>query len=260
MSTMPPPPMPPAPARAPSAWPTVIGIIGIVFGSLAAIGGCFGAGMTLLLEPLLTSLQGAMPEDQQVTGTEGLLQYTPWLVGASLAGSAVAIVLLVGGVMLTRRRSAAVKVLVTWAVLKMLYALPYNWISYKVNVANLEQMQNDPNMSGVAVGGSSRRSARSASSSACSGRGPCRCSCSSGSCGARYARRSRAGTSLAARGDRRRRWTSGPSLRRLGPWTSSTSSRGAGCSTRRPPRTRSGSASGRPARSRTAVSIRPPTA
>ncbi|NNM26690.1 MAG: hypothetical protein HKO59_12030, partial [Phycisphaerales bacterium] len=75
MTTMP-PPTPDAlasPPATPSAWPTVIGIIAIIFGVLGMLGGCFGGVSVLMLDQFAE----LMPE-QQSTGFEGMLAWKPW--------------------------------------------------------------------------------------------------------------------------------------------------------------------------------------
>jgi hypothetical protein len=144
MSTMPPTVGTGLPPKQ-STWPTVIGIIAIVFGSLAALQGCFGAVMSAIMRPLARKIEGSMPEGQ-ATGMEAIVQFAPWLVAGSIVAVCLAVILLVGGVMVTRRRPGAVKVCLTWATLKMLYAVPYSLLQYHINKVQFEALQNDPNM------------------------------------------------------------------------------------------------------------------
>ncbi len=147
---MPPPtPMtPPTDAGAippkPSSWPTVIGIIAIIFGSLATLQGCMGLGWPLVAG-LFTS---AMPEDQaeMMSITEPLM---PLMIISGGLTMVIAIVLLIGGIGLTKRSPGSPKVCRIWAGSKMLLVVYASIVGYLVQQAQMEAMQRmleeDPN-------------------------------------------------------------------------------------------------------------------
>ncbi|MCH8211846.1 MAG: hypothetical protein IIB99_10820, partial [Planctomycetes bacterium] len=104
---MPPPtPMtPPTDAGAippkPSSWPMVIGVIATILGSLAVLGGCFGLVSSLFLDQFMSLVpQGEAGE--MASALDGL---KPALIISGALTMVLAIVLLIGGIGLLRRRS-----------------------------------------------------------------------------------------------------------------------------------------------------------
>lgn len=92
-------------------WPTVLGVISIVYGILALIGNGCGAA-----SPLSTPffLQMAGMDAEKITMSPVLL----WVqVGSGVVGMAVAIVLLAGSVSLLRRSTRSLAILKTWVAL-----------------------------------------------------------------------------------------------------------------------------------------------
>ena len=150
-----PPPTPMTPPTdfhpKPSSWPMVIGVIAIVFGSLAALGGCMGLGWPLVAG-LFTSV---MPEEQaeMMDATTALM---PLMMVSSGLGMPVAIVLLIGGIGLTKRKAGSPKTCKIWAGLKMLLVVYSSIVAYLVQQAQMEAMQRmleeDPNASAAMPG------------------------------------------------------------------------------------------------------------
>lgn len=120
-----------------SSWPTVIGTIAIIFGSLGSLQGVLGA-----LSPLTTAFfTPFMPKGQ----AEILQQSTVWTVASSIAGLVIAVLLLVGGIRIMGRQRRAVFLLRGWAVAKILFTLVATVVGYQAAQLQLEAMQNDPN-------------------------------------------------------------------------------------------------------------------
>lgn len=92
-------------------WPTVIGVISLVYGILAIIGnGCAGA--SPFATPFFLQMSGMDAEKLTMSPTLVWVQ-----VGSGAIGMAIAIVLLVGGVGLLRRSTRSLGILKTWVAL-----------------------------------------------------------------------------------------------------------------------------------------------
>ncbi|MCP3903345.1 MAG: hypothetical protein GY715_06890 [Planctomycetes bacterium] len=135
-------------APKPPAWPMVLGIIAIVFGSLGAFGGCMSAVMTLFAEKL-----GELMPPGQEAAFAALEKYHDLLMTTYAIAFVLAIVLLIGGIGLVRRRSWAIPVCITWAVLKIGYAMFGAYVNYLNSEAQFqatqEQLQSDPNIPNI---------------------------------------------------------------------------------------------------------------
>ena len=130
-----------------SSWPTAIGIIAIVAGAFGTLGGIWGT-----IAPFLMSSMGewfgtmAPGQPNTFAMLEGVKYY---MAGISFMGMVLAILLLVGGVMLIRRRSAAAKPLVYWAIFKILYSIVACAINWFVQQEQFAQMQQNMPQQGM---------------------------------------------------------------------------------------------------------------
>ncbi len=135
----------------PSSWPMVLGIIAIILGLLATLQGCMGLGWPALAA-LFTS---ALPEEQarMMDATKSLAPQMMILAGLTMA---IAIVLLIGGIGLTKRSPRSPKTCRIWAGLKMLLVIYSSIVGYLVQQAQMEAMQRmleeDPNTAGMMPG------------------------------------------------------------------------------------------------------------
>ncbi len=129
----------------PSTWPTAIGVIAIVLGGLGALGGCVGA-----FSPLFMGMIQSIVPEGQVTGLEGMLDWAVWLVAVSIVSMLIAVLLLVAGIGITKRRAWGPKVALVWAGLKMIFVIVHSVAGYLIQIAQFEAMQeamaNDQNM------------------------------------------------------------------------------------------------------------------
>jgi hypothetical protein len=98
-----------------SGWPGVIGTIAIVIGALGIIGGLWG-----LLGPLMTSKMAQFVPPEQRTGLDVAQRWQAWTYVLSTFATLLAVLLLVAGIRLVRRRASAPGTCRAWAVLKML--------------------------------------------------------------------------------------------------------------------------------------------
>ncbi len=142
---MPPPSDPAEVPPSPSTWPTAIGVIAIVLGGVGALGGCVGA-----FSPFFMSMMQSIAPEGQVTGLEGMMDWVVWIVAVSIAAMLIAVLLLVAGIGITKRRAWGPKVALVWAGLKMIFVVVNSVIGYLVQIAQFEAMQeaiaNDQNM------------------------------------------------------------------------------------------------------------------
>ena len=129
----------------PSTWPTAIGVIAIVLGGVGALGGCLGAFL-----PLFFDLIRRIVPEGQVTGLEGMMDWVVWIVAVSIAAMLIAVLLLVAGIGITKRRAWGPKVALVWAGLKMIFVIVHSVAGYLIQIAQFEAMQeamaNDQNM------------------------------------------------------------------------------------------------------------------
>jgi hypothetical protein len=133
------PPIVPGSAREaarPKVWPTVIGVIAIVFGVLGALGGCGG----LVILPLVGWMSAQFPPEA-AGSFAGMLEWRGALLVMYAAMLALGVLLAVGGVRLSRRRPGGVKIIRWWAWLKILFALGSAPITILMQVEQFETME-----------------------------------------------------------------------------------------------------------------------
>lgn len=130
-----------------SSWPTVIGTIAIVFGSLAAVGSLCHA-----LTPLVTQkIASLVPEETAKAIQAGQMQLL-WTILGSLVAIGLGALLLVAGIGLVKHRRWGVKTTTVWAVLKIIYALAVTGMMPAAQKQALEAMQQDPNFPNLPAG------------------------------------------------------------------------------------------------------------
>ena len=132
----------------PSSWPMVIGVIAIIFGSLATLGGCFGLVSSLFLDQFMS----LVPQGEAEEMTSALDGLKPALIISGALTMVLAIVLLIGGIGLLRRRAWGRSTCLTWAVLKIVLVVGGSVLSYIVQQAQFQAMAEDPNMAGSMPG------------------------------------------------------------------------------------------------------------
>ncbi len=113
-----PPPLPYAPSPPQRKWPTVIGTISIVFAVGAFLQSAASPLGTFLVETQMKEFGDGEGNPAKVD--EYLQVYRSFVWQSAITMGFVALVLLVGGILLIRRRRLASPLLQTWAVLKIL--------------------------------------------------------------------------------------------------------------------------------------------
>jgi hypothetical protein len=129
-----PPVMPRPLASPPTAWPTVLGVIAIVFGAGGLLMSAWGAIAPLVIKSWPSFGSGFDP-------MAGVAQWQAWLIAQNIVAVFIAALLLTGGIMLLRRTRASRAVLRTWAALKIILVVAASMIGYQVGQTQLAAMQ-----------------------------------------------------------------------------------------------------------------------
>ena len=133
-----------------SSWPNVIGIIAIVFGSMAALGSCFAIGALLFLDQyadIMNSFQAqagqgeAWEEMVAIMDARQLIFLALGFLALFLAG-----LLLAGGIALIRRRPSARGLLLGWSLAKMAMAVTEAWAEWPLTKASYRAQAANENM------------------------------------------------------------------------------------------------------------------
>jgi hypothetical protein len=143
-------------------WSKVIGIISIVLGALGVVAqGCGIAGvvaMPLMAEPMREAAKqaaaqgggnaaGAAEMEQQAAMFDAMAQYAPLVIGSGVLNMICAVLLIVAGIQLLKRRVSGRTLHLAYAGLRtvgVLFSLVPGWL---MHVAQMEAMQ----ASGVAM-------------------------------------------------------------------------------------------------------------
>ncbi len=148
-SSSPPPEPPIAPptapgvivlSRPPSSWPTILGVIAIVFGCLGMLQGV----LTLFTRMTMDFASGIAGDQPQFAVVR---KWMPWTIGMGVAGGVIAAILLFAGIQLIRRKPASAGLIRGWAIIKIIYALPATGVGL---IMQLEQAAAVSQQAGVA--------------------------------------------------------------------------------------------------------------
>ena len=128
----------------PIVWPKTLGIICIVFGVLGIMQGCFGVSSLFVVEWFST----VVPEEQaQMMSSSDALQ--PLLIISGVISFALAATLLAAGIGMVLRKLWSRKTVLIWSGTKIAFVVANSLLSYMVQKAKFEEMQemmaNDPN-------------------------------------------------------------------------------------------------------------------
>ena len=123
------------------AWPKVIGVIAIVYGSLFVVGGMCGL-LQLLYADAFTnwyrSMLGGIAGEQYAAALETTLEYKPWFLLMNLAAFFLAVLLVVAGADLCYRRPRAVPRIRFWAVATLVLLTVQSVVTYFMFFAQME--------------------------------------------------------------------------------------------------------------------------
>ena len=142
------------PARV-SSWPTALGVLAIVIGSLGIIAyGCGGTFGLLTQSAMYRAMKstGAGTADIFDAQAQVTTKYMPFTIANGVILSGLAILILIAGVGMLRRRTWSRRCALTWAVLRIVYAVPAAYLSYRLTQEMMQAMTNamatTPNPSG----------------------------------------------------------------------------------------------------------------
>lgn len=107
-------------------WPTVIGVLGIVLGSLGLLGGIWGAVAPIVMKTLFqnTAMDPNMPQFTE--------RWIHWTVILSVLTSAVAVLLIVAGAGILKRAAWSPRAARIWAVLKMVLVIANLVVTFEI--------------------------------------------------------------------------------------------------------------------------------
>ncbi|MGQ9651521.1 MAG: hypothetical protein ACUVXJ_15550 [Phycisphaerae bacterium] len=115
-------------------WPTVIGILGIVLGSLGLLGGIWGAVAPFVMK---TFFQNMAVDPNMSYFSE---QWTQWTIISSGVSIAVAIVLIVAGAGMLKRTTWSPRVARIWAVIKMVVVVVNLVVAFQIQQSTMQTM------------------------------------------------------------------------------------------------------------------------
>ena len=130
----------PAKPKGPPVWPTVIGIIGIIWAAFGVLGGIGG-----MCSPLIMKLMAGLPGAQTQFELSNIQKALT--VGVGALGMLAAILLLIAAIKLLGRKGGARKLLLVWAVLKILVVAVQAMVTYTIQQAQFQSM--GPTTSGM---------------------------------------------------------------------------------------------------------------
>lgn len=129
--------------RPPTVWPTVLGVIAIVFGAGGTLSNTCGTVANLFMPFILGSMaKVAGPGGSVVEAQVRMSQhYAMFMVIGSLASLAVAVMLLIGGIGLLKRKARSVRILKIWAIVRLLVAIPLSILGHRIGTEMFVAME-----------------------------------------------------------------------------------------------------------------------
>lgn len=132
------PPTVAVPYQAPkSSWPTVVGVIGIIYAGMGLFSNMCGVVIISIAPQFIEWLQNMGMSDADAQEMKASLSITTWLVVGGLIGLAVVIMLLVGSIKLLKRKQSGAKLCKLWAWI----SIPWILISTFIGVAMQTSIQ-----------------------------------------------------------------------------------------------------------------------
>jgi hypothetical protein len=132
------PPVRPGPigvAPKPPSWPTVIGVVAIALGALGAFGGLWGIAAPFLME----TMGRFMPQGD--AGIASMREHAVHSAIYSAVATCLAVLLIVGGAHLVKRRASSVKLLRLYAFLRIPEAFWGTFLTYLAQRGQFDAMQ-----------------------------------------------------------------------------------------------------------------------
>jgi len=141
--------------RAPDTdrWPGILGTFAIIFGAAGTLQNGCGTVSSLFQKQIYSMFADALPAaaDSFAAQNAASERYL-WLnVGLSLLATLVAVMLLVGGIQLLRRRASSLALLRAWAVAKLVLALLLAGYGFLIFTSQLEIFEAELQPSGAST-------------------------------------------------------------------------------------------------------------
>lgn len=151
METATPPPIDPVqiPGR-PVKWPKILGIIALVLGILGILQCALSPLSLLFVDNQMEFARQTGGNDEVIA--EYMAQLKSVALSSSIAIGVVAIILLVGGILLLRKRPSAPLVLQIWSVLKILVGGYFSFRSLSLTRLQMEMMMGQSGTGGMTGG------------------------------------------------------------------------------------------------------------
>lgn len=112
---MAPPTQAPPPLERARVWPTVVGVISIIYASMGLLGAFCGLAYPFILPWYVDWMRGLGLSEQEVQEMEASMPPIGWTVFASVVGLALVILLFVGAVRLLRRQASGARLCALWS-------------------------------------------------------------------------------------------------------------------------------------------------
>ncbi len=141
-----------APQR-PANWPKVIGTIAIVLGSGGIFVGLWTAATPFGMRFFKWAMEQSQPSgivDSQVAVMEAGI---PWTVASSLIATSIAILLLLGGIRLNKRKRSSMRLLKFWAVMRIPVVVIVTIAAVLMQELQFEIMGQSPGLTPMSFGG-----------------------------------------------------------------------------------------------------------
>ena len=132
-----------------TTWPKVVGVISIVLGS----GACLSGGWGFAAPRFMKMMADLLPQDQAAPFT-AMQEWSTWILISSSLTILIALVLLVTGIDLVRRRRRGIKLGRIWAVLKMIFAVCGTVIGFVIQKEQFLQMSEQLRQQNAPIDGS----------------------------------------------------------------------------------------------------------
>ena len=137
----------------PTNWPKVVGTMAIVLGSGGILVGLWTAASPFAMRLIEWALKLSQPSavvDRQVAVMEAGL---PWTVASSLIATAIATLLLLGGIRLNKRKRSSMRLLKFWAVAKIPLVVIVTIAGVLMQELQFEVMGQSPGLTSMPFGG-----------------------------------------------------------------------------------------------------------
>jgi hypothetical protein len=150
-----PPTRPPtAAAREPSrpAWPTVFGVLGVIYASLGLLGGCCTVAQPMFWPPYVEFLKETGATQDMIDQMNAGLPPIWWAIISGILSLVMATLLMVGSIRLLRRQPSGVRLCTIWSIITLGWTPIGIAVGVYFQFAALQEMEG-PGMVGGLIGG-----------------------------------------------------------------------------------------------------------